>query len=186
MAWTEVPAFLPTIGESVAAQALRFLILSASRTGEVIGARWSEVNWEEKLWIIPASRMKANREHKVPLTDEAIAVLEVMRDLSPKFIFPGNKPNSGISNMAMTQLLRRLGRGDVTVHGFRSSFRDWAAEKGNMPREIAELCLAHEVGNEVERAYRRSDLIEKRLILLRRWAMFCNQRSNNIVHMKAQ
>lgn len=180
MAWAEVPAMLPGIGESVAAQALRLLILTAARTGEVIGARWSEVNWEEKLWVIPADRMKANREHKVPLTDPAIAVLESMKGLSPQFIFPGNKPNSGISNMAMTQLLRRLGKGDVTVHGFRSSFRDWAAEKGNMPREIAELCLAHEVGNEVERAYRRSDLMDKRRTLLRKWSQYCTSRKADI------
>ena len=173
MAWTQVPAFLPKIGESVAALALRFLVLTGARTGEVIGARWAEIDWDAKLWIIPADRMKAGREHKVPLTDEALALLEQVRGLSSKFPFPGSKRDCGLSNMAMTQVLRRLGRTDVTVHGFRSSFRDWAEEKGNMPREVAELCLAHDVGNEVERAYRRSDLLEKRRSLMERWARFC-------------
>jgi len=172
MPWGEVPGFLPELGESVAALTLRFLILTAARTGEVIGARWSEINTEERLWIIPADRMKAEREHRVPLSDEALAVLERVRGLNTEIIFPGQKRGKGLSNMAMTQLMRRLGRGDVTVHGFRSSFRDWAEERGGMPREIAELCLAHEVGNAVERAYRRSDLIDRRRQLMEAWARF--------------
>ena len=173
MPWTDVQGFLPQLGDSVAAMALRFLILTAARTGEVIGARWSEINLEDSLWVIPADRMKAKREHRVPLSDEAQAVLELAMGLDDNFVFPGQKRGRGLSNMAMTQLLRRLGRGDVTVHGFRSSFRDWAEEEGGMPREVAELSLAHEVGNATERAYRRSDLLDKRRELMMRWALFC-------------
>ena len=117
--------------------------------------------------------MKAKREHRVPLSDEAQAVLELAMGLDDNFVFPGQKRGRGLSNMAMTQLLRRLGRGDVTVHGFRSSFRDWAEEEGGMPREVAELSLVHEVGNATERAYRRSDLLDKRRELMMRWALFC-------------
>lgn len=173
MPWAEVPRLLPELGESVAAEALRFLILTAARTGEVTAARWSEIDWEQRLWVVPAERTKAGREHRVPLSDTALAVLERVRGLDPELVFPGQRRGKGLSNMAMTQLLRRLGRGDVTVHGFRSSFRDWAEEQGGLPREIAELCLAHEVGSATERAYRRSDLLEKRRALIERWAAYC-------------
>ncbi|HSF93884.1 MAG TPA: integrase arm-type DNA-binding domain-containing protein [Thermohalobaculum sp.] len=183
MPWAEVPRFLPELGDSIAAQALHFLILTAARTGEVIGARWSEIDYDERLWTIPAERMKAQREHRVPLTEEALAVLERVRGLDPDFVFPGQRRGKGLSNMAMTQLMRRLGRGDVTVHGFRSSFRDWAEEKGGLPREIAELSLAHEVGNATERAYRRSDLLGKHRTLMERWARFCCPASADVIQI---
>jgi integrase len=183
MPWAEVPAFLPELGEGVSALALRFLVLAAARTGEVIGARWSEIDTEEHLWVIPADRMKAAKEHRVPLTDEALAVLETVRGLDPEFIFPGQRRGKGLSNMAMTQLLRRMDRGDVTVHGFRSSFRDWAEERGGMPREVAEMCLAHQVGNAVERSYRRSDLLDKRRTLMERWARFCCPTSADVIEI---
>lgn len=173
MPWAEVPALMPELGDSVAGMALRFLILTAARTGEVIGATWSEIDLQEWLWVISAERMKATREHRVPLTGEAVEVLEKVHGLDDNYVFPGQKPGRGLSNMAMTQLLKRIGHGDVTVHGFRSSFRDWAAERSSMPREIAELSLAHEVGSAVERAYRRSDLIDKRQVLMERWSLFC-------------
>lgn len=173
MPWAAVPSFIGDLGDSVAAQALRFVIFTAGRTGEVIGALWSEIDLVQKLWIIPSERMKAKREHRVPLTAEALSVLERVRGLDDVVIFPGQKRGKGLSNMAMIQLLRRMGRPDITVHGFRSSFRDWAEEKGGMPREIAELCLAHEVGNATERAYRRSDLIDKRRKLMDDWGEFC-------------
>lgn len=181
MPWIELPTLLPQLGTSAAAHALHFLILTAARTGEVIGARWSEINMEEKLWIIPEGRMKAKREHRVPLSPEAINVLEHVKGLGDEFVFPGQKHGRGLSNMAMTQLMRRINHGDVTVHGFRSSFRDWAEERGGMPREIAELSLAHEVGNATERAYRRSDLLEKRRKLMERWARFCQPTSADVV-----
>ena len=177
MPWSEVPAFMPELGDSVAALALRFLILTAARTSEAIGARWSEINIDDRIWTIPAERMKARREHRVPLTNEALAVLERVSGLDDEIVFPGQKRGRPFSNMAMTQLLRRRGRTNITVHGFRSSFRDWAEERGNMPREIAELCLAHDVGNKVERAYRRSDLLDKRRVLMERWAQFCTASS---------
>ena len=164
---------MPELGDSVAGMALRFLILTAARTGEVIGATWSEIDLQERLWVISAKRMKSKREHRVPLTNEAILVLESVGGIDDVFLFPGQKCGKGLSNMAMAQLLKRIGHRDITVHGFRSSFRDWAAERSGMPREIAELSLAHEVGNAVERAYRRSDLIEQRKELMERWSLFC-------------
>jgi integrase len=184
MPWGEVPDFLKTLGDSVAALALRFLILTAARTGEVIGARWSEIEFEERLWTVPAGRMKAHREHRVPLADEALEALERVRGLDREVIFPGQRRGKGLSNMAMTQVLRRLDRGDVTVHGFRSSFRDWAEERGGMPREIAALCLAHEFGSATERAYRRSDLLAKRRALMERWARFCCPAAADVIEIR--
>lgn len=185
MPWQEVPALLPNLGDSVAALALRFLILTAAGTGEVIGATWSEIDLSEQLWVISAERMKAKRKHRVPLTDETLKILEKIRGLDDDFVFPGQKRGKGLSNMAMAQLLKRIGHGNVTEHGFRSSFRDWAAERSNMPREIAELSLAHEVGSAVERAYRRSDLIEQRQKLLERWAAYIASKSGKIVLLKS-
>jgi len=186
MPWAEVPAFLPVLGESVTALALRFLILTAARTGEVTGATWSEIDLQERLWTIPAERMKAKRDHRVPLTGDAIAALEKVRGLDDEFIFPGQKRGKGLSNMAMAQLLKRVGHGHVTVQGFRSSFRDWAAERGGMPREIAELSLAHDVGNAVERAYRRSDLIEKRRELMGRWTHFATGETGSVIFLNGK
>ena len=186
MPWSEVPALLPTLGESSAALALRFLILTAARTGEVIGARWDEIDFDGQLWTIPAVRMKAQREHRVPFSKEALELLEQVRGRDDEFIFPGQKRGTGLSNMSMTAALRRLGRSDITVHGFRSSFRDWAEERGGLPREIAEMCLAHEVGNAVERAYRRSDMLEKRRALIGRWARFCTSVAADVITLAAR
>jgi integrase len=181
--WQDVPALVPKLGGSTAAKALQFLILTAARTGEVIGARWSEIDVQDRLWIIPMERMKSNREHRVPLTEEALAVLADVRGLDDEFVFAGQKRGKGLSNMAMAQLLKRIDYGDTTVHGFRSSFRDWAAERSAMPREIAELSLAHTVGNAVERAYRRSDLIEKRRDLMERWSAHCLPSSGDVIRL---
>jgi integrase len=160
--------------EGVAAQALEFLILTAARTGEVIGARWGEVDLEESTWIVPAARMKAGREHRVPLSAASMAVIEEMREIRDSdFVFPGAKRGRPISNMAMLAVLKRMNRADLTAHGFRSSFRDWAAEQTNFPREVAEMALAHTVGDKVEAAYRRGDLFEKRRQLADAWARFC-------------
>ena len=183
MPWIEVPGLLPVLGESIAAQALKFLILTAARTGEVIGATWSEFDLNERIWVISAERMKAKKEHRVPLTDEVLEVLTAMVGLDDIFVFPGQKRGKGLSNMAMAQLLKRTGRSDITVHGFRSSFRDWAAERSGMPREIAELSLAHDVGNAVERAYRRSDLLEKRRELMQLWAGHCEAKLSNVINL---
>ncbi len=183
MPWDGVPAFLAELGDGVSSEALKFLVLTAARTGEVIGAKWSEIDLDEQMWVIPAHRMKAKRVHRVPLTDEACEVLKRVQPLDDDFVFPGQKRGKGLSNMAMAQLLKRMKREGITIHGFRSSFRDWAAERGGMPSEIAELCLAHEVGSAVERAYRRSDLFEQRRTLMERWSRFCVPASADVIEI---
>jgi len=174
--YTEVAAFVAELREraGIAARALEFTILTAARTGEVIGARWDEMNPRSKVWTLPAERMKGSREHRVLLTDAAIAVLEQMREVRQnEFVFPGDR-RAMMSNMAMEMLLRRMGC-DVTVHGFRSTFRDWVAERTNFPSEVAEAALAHVVGDKVEAAYRRGDLFEKRRRLMEAWAEYCSE-----------
>jgi integrase len=159
----------------IAARALEFTILTAARTGEVIGARWDEINFTEKLWVVPSARMKAGQEHRVPLPPAPLAILEEMRAIrSGDFIFSNSRVGQPISNMAMTMTLRRMGRFGLTVHGFRSSFRDWAAERTNFAREVAEMALAHTVSDKVEAAYRRGDLYRKRAQLMAAWARFCS------------
>jgi integrase len=162
--------------EGIAARALEFLILTAARTGEVIGARWGEFDLAEKVWAVPADRMKAGKEHRVPLSFAALAVVERMKAArvdDHAFVFPGGKREKPLSNMAMLKLLKRMGRSDLTAHGFRSTFRDWAAERTNYPREVAEMALAHTVGDKVEAAYRRGDLFAKRRRLMEEWAKHC-------------
>ena len=166
--------------------ALEFIILTATRSGEVRGATWSEVDFETAVWTIPASRMKAGKEHRVPLTPAMITMLERLLPLSgylpTNFIFPGPKgPTVGLSDAAFSALLRRMGRdGTVTAHGFRSSFRDWCGETTNYPRDLAELALAHTVGDMTERAYRRGDALAKRRILMRDWSIFCIPGSDSL------
>jgi len=161
--------------EGVAARALEFTILTAARTGEVIGATWSEINFVEQLWVVPAERMKSGKEHRVPLSVAALAILEQMQAIRQgNFVFLGGKAHRPLSNMAMMMTLRRMGRGDLTVHGFRSSFRDWAAERTDFPGEVAEMALAHAVSGKVEAAYRRGDLFQKRRHLMDAWAEFLN------------
>jgi integrase len=160
--------------QGVAALALVFAILTAARTGEVIGARWSEVNFDDRLWTVPAERMKAGKEQRVPLSDAALAILERMSKIRQgDLIFPGSRTRRPISNMAMAMTLRRMGRSDLTVHGFRSTFRDWAAENTDFPSEVAEMALAHIVSDRVEAAYRRGDLFHKRRQLMDEWSLFC-------------
>jgi integrase len=174
--YAEIAAFLADLRqqEGVAARALEFAILTAARTGEVIGAHWDEINTAERLWTIPADRMKAGKEHRVPLSDAAMAIVEKMTAIcSGDFVFPGAKAKRPLSNMAFLMLLRRMDRGDLTAHGFRSSFRDWAAERTTFPGEVAEMALAHAVSDKVEAAYRRGDLFQKRRQLANAWAKFC-------------
>jgi integrase len=175
--YAELPDFIANLRaqESVAARALEFTILTAARTGDTIGAVWDEVNTSEKIWTVPAGRMKAGKEHRVPLSSRALAILRDAHDLrTADCVFPGGKAGKPLSNMAMTEVLRRMGRGDVTVHGFRSTLRDWAAERTNFPSEVVEMALAHAVGNKVEAAYRRGDLFDKRRRLMAEWATYCN------------
>jgi integrase len=161
--------------DGVAARALEFAILTTARTGEVIGARWQEINTAEQLWSIPADRMKAGKEHRVPLSQAAVAIVEQMVTIrQSEFVFPGGKAARPISNMAMLMVLRRMGRSDLSTHGFRSSFRDWAAERTGFAAEIAEMALAHSIGDKVETAYRRGDLFGKRRQIMDAWAKFCS------------
>ena len=180
--WREIGAFMATLmeQEGVAALALRFAIVTAARTGEAIGATWGEIDIARAVWTIPAGRMKASREHRVPLSGLALAVLReaalFRSDASPEApVFPGGKLGKPLSNMAMLALLRRIGRDDLTAHGFRSTFRDWCAESTNYPREVAEAALAHTLDDKVEAAYRRGDLMEKRSRLMADWATFCGR-----------
>lgn len=154
--------------EGLGARALEFAILTAARSGEVRGARRSEIDREGRLWTIPAGRMKAGREHRVPLSEQAVALLEALPELDADLLFPG-RTSGMLSDMTLSAVLRRL-KVDATVHGFRSTFRDWAAEQTNFPNEVAEMALAHTVSDKVEAAYRRGDLFVKRQKMMESWA----------------
>jgi len=178
----------------MAARALEFLILTAARTGEVIGARWSEINFLDKAWTVPAARMKANREHRVPLSPRALAILAEMQEgraqgAEDGFVFPGLKLGTPLSNMAFLMLMRRMGRGDLTAHGFRATFKTWASERTLFQNEIIEASLAHIIGGKVEQAYMRGDLFEKRRRLMKQWASFCTtlvqDRQGNVTPLRA-
>ena len=175
--YAELPGFLVSLRqqEGVAAYALEFAILTAARTGEVIGARWSEMDLLNKTWTLPAARMKSGREHRVPLSGPALAILEGMQAHRHEgtFVFPGGKNGRPLSNMAFLMLLRRMGQSNATAHGFRSSFRDWAAERTRVPSEVAEMALAHTLSDKTIAAYNRSDLFDRRRRLMAAWATFC-------------
>jgi integrase len=180
--YAELPAFLPTLRAQVgvSARALEFLLLTAARTGEVIGARWSEIDLIDKVWTVPAGRMKAHREHRVPLSPQALAILCDMqadrRDDDRTFVFPGHKAGAPLSNMALLMLLRRVGRADLTAHGFRATFKTWASERTAFQREIIEVALAHLMsGDKTEEAYWRGDLLSKRRRLMEAWGSFCSE-----------
>ena len=178
--WAEVGTFMATLAEQsgMGALALRFTILTAARTSEVTGATWREVDLAAGVWTVPGVRMKAGQEHRVPLSAPALAIFRGLAEVgtTPEaFIFPGAKPRAGLSNMAMTSVLRRMGRADVTVHGFRSTFRDWTAETTGFAHEVAEAALAHTLRDKVERAYRRGDLLDKRRALMAAWAEHCGR-----------
>lgn len=177
MPYPDVPAFIVELRkrEAVAALMLEFTILTAARSGEVVGAKWDEIDRKAKLWTVPASRMKAGKEHRAPLSARALEILDAAEVLRREddYVFPGPRKGKPHSNMAMLALLKkRMKLEDITVHGFRSSFRDWAGERTTFPREVAEAALAHVVGDEVERAYRRGDALEKRRKLMDAWAKF--------------
>jgi integrase len=162
--------------DSVTARALEFALLTAARTGEVLGAKWSEIDLKTKMWTVPGNRMKGGREHRIPLSDPAAAVLERMLKVRENdYIFPGDR-RATISNMGLPRLLWRMGRDDLTPHGFRSTFRDWAAERTSFSREVIEMALAHAINNKVEAAYLRSDLFDKRRKLMETWAAYCESR----------
>ena len=174
--YSRVPAFMAALRQrqGMAARALEFCILVAGRTGEVIGAKVGEIDFSNKIWIVPAGRMKAGKEHRVALAPPAIELLQALPiEDGNDFVFIGPQAGRGLSNMSMTAVLRRMGHGDVTVHGFRSSFRDWCAERTGYPSEVAEMALAHRVSDKTEAAYRRGDLLAKRHRLAADWAKYC-------------
>lgn len=176
--YLDIAAFVAKVREQpgVASKALEFAILTATRTQEVIGARWAEFDLPRKLWTIPAERMKAQREHRIPLPDQAVKIIEKMAEgRHGDYVFPGGREKEPLSNAAMLALLkRRMGREDLTVHGFRSTFRDWTAEQSTFPREVAEAALAHVLSDKTEAAYQRGDLFEKRRKLMQAWADYVN------------
>jgi len=177
--YTEVGAFMRQLRDDagIASRALEFTILTAARTNEVIQARWSEFDLDQRTWVVPAGRMKSKREHRVPLSDAAVAALKAVKGRSKRYVFPGHKRGSHLSNMAMMQVLKRLDRTGITVHGFRSTFRDWCAESTNYPSDVAEMALAHTLRDKTEAAYRRGDLFEKRARLMTDWARYCSKPS---------
>jgi len=187
MPYTELPEFVSNLQASgmTSALALEFLILTASRSGEVLGAKWEEVDIEKAVWTIPAHRMKARKEHRVPLSPRTLEILTRLSETRlSDFVFPGNRKGSGQSNMTLTKLLRRMGRSE-TVHGMRSAFRDWTGDQTSFSREVAEAALAHSIGNATEQAYRRSDALEKRRELLTAWSNFLLiGESTNVVSLK--
>jgi integrase len=176
----DLPAFILALApqEGMARWALEFLILTAARTSEITGAQWTEIDEKRFLWTVPKERMKAGREHRIPLTPRALAILRHIRPASGIiFIFPGQTADKPMSNMTMTALLRRMERGDITVHGFRSTFRDWVGEKTSHDFRTAEAALAHRLPDKVEAAYARSDLYEKRFAMMKDWEEYCTSRT---------
>lgn len=185
MHWQDVPAFFADLKarNAMAAKALMFTCLSGSRTGEVLGIRWEEIDFKARLWTCPALRMKTGEDHRVPLSGEMLAILQPLKAMESEYVFEGQKRHKPLSNMSMLMLLRRMDVEGVTVHGFRSTFRDWATEVANASREVAEMSLAHRVGSEVERAYARSDLLDKRRALIERWSAFVSDAPRNVVQI---
>jgi integrase len=187
----EIAAFLAELRQhdGVAASALEFLILVAGRTDEVLGARWDEIDLDERLWVIPGPRMKGGKEHRVPLSSAAMAIIERMlatRDGDDPLIFPGAAAGRPLGHHSLRRMLEALGRTDITPHGFRSTFRDWVAEKTNFPSEIAEMALAHRVGDATLRAYKRTDLDEKRRQLAEAWSRYCTEPRGQVIPLGAR
>jgi len=174
--YTQVASFMQALRKDtgIVARALELITLTAVRLGEASGATWDEIDLEAKTWTIPASRMKADQEHRVPLSDAAISVLKTVREIRQSdYVFAGFKPGRPIGGDALRELIKKLAGADVTVHGLRSTFRDWAAEQTNVQREVAEMALAHAIPDAVEAAYRRGDLFDKRRKLMGAWAAYC-------------
>ena len=192
MPYSDVPAFMADLQarQATAALALELAILTAARTGEVLGARWEEFDLDRALWTVPATRMKAGREHRVPLSQRALKITGAMHQCrNGDYVFPGQKAGRPLSVMALEMVLRRMKVDGATVHGFRSAFRDWAAEATSFTNEVCEAALAHAIENKVEAAYRRGDLFDKRRKLMEAWGRFCtspaDEAQNRIVVLRA-
>jgi integrase len=194
--WKELPVFIKELRsrEAVSRLALEFLILTATRTSEVINAQWNEIDLNKKRWIIPDSRMKAGKEHAIPLSDAAVRVLNIVSGLHKQWVFPNLKKNTSLSNMAMLEVLRdmdgykdKVSKKPIVVHGFRSTFRTWASEATNFPAEIAEAALAHSNPNKVEAAYLRSHQYQNRINLMKYFSDFVDGKlnENNILIFKS-
>ena len=177
LAYTDIGAFMQQLrrDSGVASRALEFTILTAARTNEIIRAEWSEFDLDRKVWLVPVERMKSKRPHRVPLSTAAVAALAAVKGRNRTYVFPGHKRGSHLSNAAMMQVLKRLEKSNITVHGFRSTFRDWCAEATNHPAHVAEMALAHTLRDKTEAAYRRGDLLEKRARLMADWAHYCGK-----------
>jgi integrase len=187
--FVKLPAFMADLRkrDSVSARALEFTILTAARTSEAIGARWDEIDMKAKVWTVPAKRMKSDRPHRVPLTGRTLEILDSLPRDDSGFLFLGAKVGAPISNMAMLELLRGINGTGVTVHGFRSSFSDWAREQTGYPRDVVEMALAHSIKDKSEAAYRRGDALEKRRRLMEEWAKYCSapaQLSGQVVSLR--
>lgn len=177
LAYAEIGAFMKVLRQRKegAARALEFTILTATRTSEALNAHWEEFDLDAKVWSIPGERMKARKEHRIPLSKAAMTVLTQMAEVRQgAFVFPGGRKERPLSNMVFLQLLKRMGRADITTHGFRSTFKDWASERTAFPNEVTEMALAHTISSKVEAAYRRGDLLDKRRELMETWADFCS------------
>lgn len=185
--YDQVRAFLHNLRarETVGALAFEFTILTAARTGEVIAATWEEIDLAAGLWTIPGHRMKAGRPHRVPLCGRSLEIARYMHERRISgFVFPGQRSQRPLSNMVFEQTLRRMGRDDITAHGFRSAFRDWCGDATTFPREVAEAALAHIVGDKAEQAYRRGDALEKRRALMEQWDRFCMDEAGAVIPMR--
>jgi integrase len=188
MDYRSVPAFLAKLRrhDTIVARALEFLVLTAARSGEVLKTTWPEIDFENRLWIVPGQRMKAGQEHRVPLSDRAVAILQEMAsERSSEFVFPGYRDGRRMWGNTVLQALKQIG-GNVTAHGFRSSFRDWCGDCTHFPREVAEAALAHTVGDQTEAAYRRGSALEKRRELMNAWANYCEPKPDNVIAIKGR
>ena len=185
MDYREVPQFVAKLRElgSVSAMALEFCILTAARSGEVYGVKWAEIDLTTNVWTLPASRMKAGRQHRVPLSGRAVDILTTLAVLKTcDFAFPSPRGRNPLSHVAMAKVMRRLKIEGATVHGFRSAFRDWCGEATSFPREVAEAALAHTIGDKAEQAYRRGDALEKRRAMMEAWAKWCgSKKADNVL-----
>jgi integrase len=182
--YVEVPTFMAKLRQktSVSAACLQFIALTAARRSEATEATWDEIDLDARTWTIPGSRMKAGKGHKVPLSTAAIAVLRTMAEIrQSNYVFPSHVPGRPVHGASVTGIAKRVAGADITLHGFRSSFRDWAAECTNFPREVAEMALAHTISSAVEAAYRRGDLLEKRRRLMDAWGDYCTNTRGKVV-----
>ena len=183
MPYAQVPAFVERLRglEAMSARALEFLILTAARSGEVLEATWDEFDLDAGLWTVPAARMKAGKEHRVPLSKPALAIVKALHEVRiSDYVFPGHAKGRPLSNMAFAMLLKRMKADQYTPHGFRSAFRDWAGDATSFPRDVAEQALAHRVGDATERAYRRADALDKRRKLMTAWADYCDSGEGSV------